>query len=691
MPLNHLGLKVRYQDIHRPLPDLTTLADVRGVLTWFEDDQNPDPEALVQWAEKAVAAGVRWVVLGDLGVHRNGRGEDTPTPLTQRYLALLGLATDGRWKTPTYDVTLVNRNAAVWGFEKARPTLLPPFLNVEKENPAVVTHLAGRWGKGGEHQSELVITGPGGGYAQVGMAAEIGEERVAWLVNPFEFFRLAYATDELPKPDTTTLSGRRIYYSHIDGDGWLNPTEIEKYPGALASRVILDEAILPYGDLPVTVSAIAGDLDPEWHGTDEARAIARDVFLLDHVEAASHTYSHPFDWHYFGNAYKPEDEWRAYWSRKPESNRWQNRYPQGESGGKDAPSSLKEEYDTPRAYGDFPFDLAREIAGSVRQIETLLPRGKAVSLMQWSGDTWVGAAALKRAAEAGLGNLNGGDTRMDSEHPSVGWVSPIGVAIGDQVQIYASASNENNYTHLWQDRFFGFSHVRQTFDNTEHPRRLKPMNIYYHMYSGQKEASLRALIGNLNHARVSEIAPVTASRYAAIARGFYSTELVRLDASRWQVSGHGALGTLRFDNAEAKAVDFARSQGVIGQRHHQGSLYVALDAAVARPIVAIKGHVAGEPLPAEKAPYLADSRWRVEGFAYADNGEATFTAQGYGPGTMRWRVNRPGLYRVVIESDEDTKTSITTKAGDDGLLDFTVNAPALNPVRITFRAMEEVL
>ena len=66
----------------------------------------------------------------------------------------------------------------------------------------------------------------------------------------------AFATDDLPKPDTTTLAGRRIYYSHIDGDGWRNVSLADEYAGhqVISARVILEEAIRPFPDLPVTVS-----------------------------------------------------------------------------------------------------------------------------------------------------------------------------------------------------------------------------------------------------------------------------------------------------------------------------------------------------------------------------------------------------------------------------------------------------
>ncbi|UCD11490.1 MAG: hypothetical protein JSU88_12745 [Nitrospinaceae bacterium] len=694
MPLNHLGLKVRYHDIHQPMPDVAGMKGVRGVLTWFEDDRNPNPKAFVAWAENVMKQGVRWVIFGDLGIHHDGGGKDTSIRLLNRYLARLGLHTDGRWETPTYDIRLRKKTPGMVEFERAYEGILPPFLNVRAASADAVTHLAAEWGKGGASRSALVITGPQGGYAQTGYTALVSEKRLLWLVNPFEFFRQTFATDQLPKPDTTTLSGRRIYYSHIDGDGWRNRTEIEVYSGKLSTEVILKEAIEPYSDLPVTVSAIAGDLDPEWYGSEAARAAARKIFALDQVEAATHTYSHPFDWNYFGDSYNPLEEWRDFWSQQPASHHWRDRYPKGAASAPKpdlAGQAEPREYPTPRAYGNFPFDLKQEIGGSVRALDPLLPPGKQVELILWTGDTWVSEAALREASRLGLKNLNGGDTRLDHEFPSCGWVSPIGVALGGGLQIYASASNENNYTHLWQDRFYGFRHLHQTLENTESPRRLKPMNIYYHMYSGQKEASLRALLDNLNYARAANVAPVSASHYAAIAEGFYSTELISMGASEWRVKNRGRLNTLRFDDASGKAVDFEHSHGVVGQRHYQGSLYVALDADAREPVVALKGHPANNRYATSARPYLLEGRWEVRGLSYPRGALAQFTARGYGKGTMRWKVPHPGMYQVRIEKEGGWKSSITAKAGDDGLLSFTVDAPGLTPVRITLGVMDEVL
>jgi hypothetical protein len=104
--------------------------------------------------------------------------------------------------------------------------------------------------------SALLVTGLHGGYAARGFKhfASYSRNQLPWYLNPFEFFRLAFATDEVPKPDRNTIAGRRIYYSHIDGDGWRNQTEAryraERIP---AAEVILRDAIRLFPDLPVTV------------------------------------------------------------------------------------------------------------------------------------------------------------------------------------------------------------------------------------------------------------------------------------------------------------------------------------------------------------------------------------------------------------------------------------------------------
>ena len=108
-----------------------------------------------------------------------------------------------------------------------------------------------------------------------------------------------------------------------------------------------------------------------------------------------------------------------------------------------------------------------------------------------------------------------------------------------------------------------------------------------------------AVLANLALARASRIAPVSTSDFAGIAQGFYAARLYDLGDRRWRVENRGNLQTIRFDKAAFSAVDFKRSRGVLGQNHHQGSLYVALDPTETVPVIAL--HDVQDP-GSERAP-----------------------------------------------------------------------------------------
>ena len=276
--------------------------------------------------------------------------------------------------------------------------------------------------------------------------------------------------------------------------------------------------------------------------------------------------------------------------------------------------------------------MDREIAGSVAVISRFLPPGKKVEVLQWSGNTDPYAEALRRARLAGLPALNGGDARFDPEFPSVSWVPPVGCWVDGEQQIYASASNENLYTFAFRRRYYGIKYVTRTWDNTETPRRLKPMDLYYHFFSGDKEASVDALLDVIKWLEDKEFTPIRTSLYAQIAEGFYSARLVAVGPHAWRVSDRGALQTVRIDDGDRWEGDLVASTGVLGWRHEQGSLYVALDPTVDQPIFALR--------PGSRdveAPFLKDSRWQVSDLKRELDGlRMQFAAHGYGPGQMRW-------------------------------------------------------
>jgi hypothetical protein len=442
----------------------------------------------------------------------------------------------------------------------------------------------------------------------------------------------------------------------------------------LSAEVVLEDVLKRYPDLPVTVAPIAGDLHPDWCGTEEGRELARAMFALPHVEPASHTWSHPLDWSFFARADAVPREaailrrypgcgeagsrLQATWRRVRERVAGPERDDGTEFEGQYGHST----YNTPRSYAMRPFDLDLEFEGAARWLETLAPPGTRIGLVQWSGNTLPYASALSAARRAGLRNINGGDTRFDREFPSVGYVAPVGRREGPYFQVYAAASNENTYTDLWTDRFFGFRGLAETIANTGAPKRLTPINLYYHVYIAEKEAALRSLHENIAAIRDLPIAPIFASRYAAIAEGFDTARFARLGPNAWRIENRGELQTIRFDPPlESLAVDFARSSGVLGFRRDARALYVALDPDVASPVVALADGDAD-------GPYLIESRWPVRALARGADGFA-FSAGGFGAGEMVWRVAPNSRWRVAraggadIEAQADSGGTLRVDLG----------------------------
>lgn len=664
-PLNWLGLVVEYHDVEAGLPPLWQDPDVRGVLAWFQQPGIPDPAGYVAWAERLVASGRRFVVVGDPGIGRDTQGRETGMEVLTRFYALLGLEYRGGYSAVTYDTAVSHSDPALVPFERAPDPVLPGFELFAARS--VQPHLTVTRKPTGA-SSVLVATGPAGGFIAPGFTHHRDPATLAvqWKLNPFAFFQRAFALGDMPVPDVTTLVGRRMYYSHIDGDGWLNMARMKPYSeeGAFAAEVVRDEVIKPFPHMPVTVAPIARELAPGHPGYQQAGEIARELFALPQVEPASHTWSHPFQWSFFED-YSPDKE-APFRGGKAEG--------QVSEASGDEKTGLVPGYSVPRAYMDQPFDLEREMGGAAKLIDSFAPPGKRVRLVQWSGDTAPFTGAIRAARQAGLLNINGGDSRFDPEYPSVAGLSAIGRKVEGMVRVYASASNENTYTDLWSARFFGFRDVVKTWANTESPRRLKPVNLYYHMYSGERAASLKALKGNLAWASAQELAPVATSDYAALVEGFFSARLLPVAEGAWRVVDRGALQTLRLDRGGV-GVDWARSSGVLGQRVANGSLYVALDPADAVPVVAL---AAGPGAPAAR-PWLVQSRWPLSGLKIVPGGFEV-AAKGFGPGEMEWQVPEPGTYRVTAGDWQGTAT-----AGPDGRLAFTVAADATTGRAVTVR------
>lgn len=711
MPLNHLGLKLEYHDVRATLPDLSNRPDVLGIISWFPagtvlaEDISSD---FYRWAIKALDQGKKYALLGSPGVLSGLPDGNESRKQIEEFFKRLGMHSHNRWTEITYNSQIIYKDPLMVEYEHPLHSLFPPYEQIVAEDKSAVSYLKVRNRKETNREADLVVVSPHGGYVAAGFAFynqidERGENNFQWYLNPFRFFSEVFHTDDIPKPDTTTLSGRRIFYSHIDGDGWNGLTEIEKYKkpnwAALVSEVIYEEILKGYPDIPVTVGIVAADIDKACFGNDRSIEIARKVLALPNVEPGSHTYTHPFDWNFFAD-YTPEKEapFLANYPSPPQKmgdgatpaivhdhphldaalhrlKRTILKDPNKATISQESKDYLQAGYERPRAYACQNFSVNLEVDQSVKKINELLPEGKAVSVIQWSGNTSPFEAAVEESRNAGLRNINGGDTRFDREYPSYAWVAPIGKPVGNQQQIYASSSNENTYTEMWTDRFYGFRYLKRTLENTETPIRIKPFNIYYHTYTGAKLASLNALKENIEYARSSDLCPIWASEYAGIADGFYTTKIETLGNKKWKILNRGALETIRFDNATFDVVDYQHSSGVIGHRHYQGSLYVALDAQENEPVIALTSNLRYDNQSIASTPYLIESQWPVSSVK-KNKKSFSFSASGFGNGMMRWWVPKPGKYSIELRKGEENIETLQVETNDEHVLEWSFGITA---------------
>jgi len=677
LPLNHLGYYLHYIDVNSPLPKPADVASQYvAVVTWLTTDPTSS-RSYLRWLRAISRLGVKIVIIDRIG------SDDTYRDLEiiNEIFAPIGLRHTGDYVSTTAGARISRLDPAAYEFERKLGGALPPFEAIWRieggpARPILEVELA----RGGQSRSfALAATGPGGGYAasQYAMRYDPYSDRLAWLLNPFAFFKAALGPDVFPIPDVTTVSGRRLYFSHIDGDGWNNLARMPEHRGKnmRAADVLFEELIKPYPDLPVTVALIAADVLSAEGGDDSAADSARRLFSLPQVEVGSHTCTHPFEWQFF-EKYDRELEKQAVSKVEHSSvSRLMATLIEPRS-----PSAFGAEIaDLPRAYFKNPFDLGIEVERAIALTEKLAPPGKRVRTYQWSGNARPFELAVKRTRLRGLRNINGGDTRLDAEYPSVIYVAPIAREVGQERQIYAVNSNENTYTNNWQGPYFGFRNLEHTVRNTEQPRRLKGFNIYYHVYSAERAASLEAVKAMLALARSMQIAPITTSRYAEIADSFFSTTIRRVGDGVWEIGERGAMNTVRFDDADGLDIDYDESRGVLGGNRHNGSLYVALDGAVSTARLAIKPR--GEPGKQDHIA-LVQARWTIRDLRAPSMCQASYQAEGFGDGEFSWQVEPREIYNVAVTRRGASLWNGSAKADQAGRLDISFPNQGAEPVTV---------
>ena len=390
-------------------------------------------------------------------------------------------------------------------------------------------------------QSDVVVTGAFGGVAwQPGLVDDGLDYETYWVIDPFKFLRTALQLPDAPMPDVTTENGKRLWLAHIDGDALPSWAEM---PGKhLGAEVIYDRILVPY-QLPHTISVVEGEMT-DMRFLDRRKRmfdIARKTFQLDSVELASHTYSHPFKW----------SELAAY--------RKSGRYNLNVRG--------------------YEYSAERETAGSIGFIDReLAPPGKRTAIMLWSGDALPNEEALAVLDRLGIPNMNGGITNATMASNSLTMISPMARPVGNYLQVYAPIMNENMYTNDWTGPFDGFHRVIETFNLTEKPRRLKPVNIYYHFYSGTKIAAMKALTRVYDWTLQQDIHPVLGSEYAIKVPDYRQAGVARYLDGPWKFSALGNVRSLRLLNND-RWPDMSSSQGITGARSLHDGVYLHTDGS----------------------------------------------------------------------------------------------------------------
>lgn len=494
MPLNYLGYGVEYAEVDK-LPAQLSPSRYAGVVMLMDDRPGADVQRqLGTWLAQRVDEKMPLVFMGDVSAM-----------LESALARKLGLDAPGGAE-PVGTVHIVQQ-APMVGFERQPRPHAADFipLNVKDGTPLLTLKMD-------DAQQVAAAITPWGGYvmAPYALVTLPSNEEVRWSIDPFAFLRAALHLPDLPIPDVSTESGRRTLLVHMDGDGFVSRSAL---PGNhLAGQEILNRVVKKY-PIPMAMSVIEAEISPRGlhpQLSPQAEAIARDIFKTDHVEIASHSYSHPFNW------------------RKAES---------------DASS---DNYNLP--VPGYSFDLGREIKGSINYIETrLAPPGKKVKLFLWTGDCIPGRDALERTQQAGVMNMNGGDTVATRSSPTVTQVEGLGIERNGLFQVFAPNQNENVYTNTWLGPFYGFERVIETFEFTERPRRLKPINIYFHTYIATKVAGMRSLDKVFAYALAQEVNPVFASDYARKVQDFAQVSVART-ATGWRIRGTDNVRTLRIPN-----------------------------------------------------------------------------------------------------------------------------------------------
>ena len=589
--LEYLGYTPVYHSTDQPLPTYPLTHRYAGIVTWLTKPV-AQSLSLQQWLMQQIDLNIPVFFGGSLSF------------ADATLLDYLGISRHSTY--PQKPLTIQEDNQWIHYEQQITPSLLNtgPEYNTSPDNTSWLTL---RDGSG--YTFNPIVIGPWGGVALFPYTLAVNNNnRRAWYINPFELLTQALQLKHQPAYDITTENGRRILTSHVDGDGFASRAEVLGTP--YSGTVIMNEVLRRF-DIAHTVSIVEGEVGPEGlypYLTPELEPIARDIFRLPNVEPASHTFSHPFFW-------QPTEEQLA--------------------------NAL---YGASLPIRDYQYDAVREIEGSVNYInQRLLPDDKRVRVFLWSGSADPDAEAIALTYQHGLYNLNGGNSYLTNAFSSITGLYPTGIPSSGGWQIYAPFINENVYTNDWTGPFYGYQQVIESFTLTDQERRLKPISIYWHFYSGTKYSALNALKKVYRWALAQNPISLYISEFAPRAIGFYTGSLAQLPDQRWLLYSHQALRTVRIPKALGYP-DLSCSEGIAGYRDLPQSRYLHLSSS--RAVLCLQQHDRNEQV-------LESSNGIIEHWAPESSGITRLRLRGHQP--LELTIRSAKLCTLVVQENGSQK------------------------------------
>ncbi|MDY0328970.1 MAG: endo alpha-1,4 polygalactosaminidase [Thiomonas sp.] len=575
MPLEYLGLVPEYRYVGAPAITEPLAGRYAAIVLYPDDGKVPaDIRALLKRAKKE---GVPVAVLGyadfDVLTELGAKVGDGPLAAPIRVQRQPG--------TPNGEVI--------------------PLVSPEDSTAIAAGSGAQVWlratGADGQVMDGAAIT-PWGGYAlgPFGVFNLPGNAGTRWATPPIEFFRAALRVGADPMPDVATRTGRRVFFVHFDGDGWPNACD---QPGSpLACEVLVREFLEKY-QVPTLGSVIIGEISHEGlypKLADQSQKWARRMYALPWVEVGSHTWSHPFNW---------VEASKTHSLGKPSK-----AYPYG--------------FYLPLP--NYTFSTRSNVVGAAEYIDQkLAPPGKKCNMILWPGDCNPPNEAVAMAYETGLGNINGGGAPISKSQPTLSNIWPMGIPKGRYFQVYAAQSNEEDFTHNWTGPYFGFERVIESYRMTDSPRRIKPIDLYYHPYIVTKAAGAKSLHTVYQWVLRQPTHAIFGHQYFRSVNDWRQATVARLLAGGWRLRS-GAEMRQWTQPVGAPAPALERCRNLVGWNEHGQQRYLHASAGQA----VLRSQTAGQP-SAPSQPRLIEANADVTRWAVQNDRSVQISLQGHLP------------------------------------------------------------